>query len=265
MRKQYFSNLNDTLKQLPIYVSCTGHNFEETSIERPKGYPEYQWIQSHKGSGYVEVNDEQFILNENMGMFLLKDEAHYYWAIDEWTTDFITFDGNSMDIILKSLNLTESRCFYLKDTKKLSATIQSIGYLIEGTSPFKDVQASNMIYSLLTEVLIQSPDKQENKFFKVIDYIDKHYHEVINLKDLSDMLKVTPQHFCHIFKEAYHQRPLEYINSVRIQKSKQLIIDQPHMTMETISKQVGFDSPSYFGKLFKKHEKMTPNQFRQLY
>ncbi|MCH4885967.1 AraC family transcriptional regulator [Acidaminobacter sp. JC074] len=265
MRKQYFSNLNDTLKQLPIYVSCTGHNFKETGIKRPKGYPEYQWIQSHKGSGYVEVKGEQFILKENMGMFLLKDEAHNYWPIDDWTTDFITFDGTSMDIILKSLSLTESKYFHLQDAKRLSASIQSIGYLIEGTSPLKDVQASNMIYSLLTEVLIQSPDKLENKFTKVIDYIDKHYHEVINLKDLSDMLKISPQHFCHIFKEAYHQRPLEYINSVRIQKSKQAIIDEPDMTMEAISKLVGFESPSYFGKLFKKYEKMTPNQFRQLF
>ena len=61
------------------------------------------------------------------------------------------------------------------------------------------------------------------------------------------------------------KRPFEYINEVRINKSKELILSNYNYSISTISKKAGFESPSYFGMQFKKIEGMTPGQFKELY
>jgi YesN/AraC family two-component response regulator len=105
---------------------------------------------------------------------------------------------------------------------------------------------------------------QNKKIGLTIEYINNHYQEFITIDLLSEMVNVTPQYFCKIFKEATNKRPFEYINTVRIQKSKELMLNT-NMTIHAISKAVGFENPSYYGKWFKQVESTTPGKFRSHY
>ena len=66
-------------------------------------------------------------------------------------------------------------------------------------------------------------------------------------------------------KKAYNMRPFTYITMLRIQKAKDLLISSPNMTIKEIAENVGYSSDSYFCLLFKKQEKLTPNEFRSLH
>ncbi|MGO4270323.1 helix-turn-helix domain-containing protein [Paenibacillus sp. TAF58] len=65
--------------------------------------------------------------------------------------------------------------------------------------------------------------------------------------------------------ETRFTRPFEYINRFRIQKAKEFLQQFPDMKVKCIDEMVGFESPSYFIKRFKKSEGITPNNFRKMH
>jgi AraC-like DNA-binding protein len=54
---------------------------------------------------------------------------------------------------------------------------------------------------------------------------------------------------------------MEYIAKRRIQATKELL-SGTELTVEDIADRTGFCTSSYFCKLFKRYEDMTPTQFR---
>ena len=99
----------------------------------------------------------------------------------------------------------------------------------------------------------------------VLNYIEEHYAEAITLKELSELLGVTPQHLCTLFRKIMNTRIFEYINLVRIKKSKEFLLDQPGIAIRDVAHTNGFEDVSYFCYIFKRIEKPTPGDFRKLY
>ena len=66
----------------------------------------------------------------------------------------------------------------------------------------------------------------------------------------------------HIFRKALSSRPMEYIAKRRIQAAKELLTGTDG-TIEDIASETGFCTSSYFCKLFKKYEGITPTHFRK--
>lgn len=269
MSKQVFISLTESEKQFPLYITGVGYDFNEGYIHRPKGFPEYQWIQCHSGSGYLEIEQEKYHITEGMGMFLLSNEGHTYYTDTQWTSDWISFDGEAVKQLMKAYQITSSKVFHLKDVSSMSHTVLNLLHTLQHQSYAKHFEASGMLYQLMIQVfnhtLEETHHEENNRLNVAIEYIKTHYDQVIAIDTLADMCQITPQHFCVLFKELYQQRPLEYINKLRIQESKNQIIASPSLSVKEVGQRVGFEHPSYFGKVFKSLEGMTPNQFKKLY
>lgn len=54
-----------------------------------------------------------------------------------------------------------------------------------------------------------------------------------------------------------------YLNNIRIEKAKELLANTD-LSLADIGNQVGFTDQSYFNKIFRKHENLTPGQYRTL-
>jgi YesN/AraC family two-component response regulator len=99
----------------------------------------------------------------------------------------------------------------------------------------------------------------------VIDYIEANYNRVITLKELADVIKISPQHLCLLFKNTYKMRPFEYLNKVRISKSKDLMFAGGDLQIDNLAQMVGYDSSSYFCAVFKEIEGISPGKFKKLH
>jgi len=113
----------------------------------------------------------------------------------------------------------------------------------------------------------RSDESMQQKYLRikpVFKFIDEKFGEDITLKNLADLVEVTPQHFCMLFKEATRTRPVDYINRVRIKKSKEIMIQNNNLEIKEIAKMVGFKDSSYFGAAFKVVEGLTPGSFMKL-
>jgi YesN/AraC family two-component response regulator len=142
----------------------------------------------------------------------------------------------------------------------------------QSESPLRSYDLSAQTYLFLTELLknmsttaASSLTNRYNRLLPVLAYIDEHYAESITLKKRSDLLGVTPQHLCTLFRKIMSTRIFEYINLVRIKKSKEFLLAQPSLVIRDIAHLNGFEDVSYFCYIFKRVEKITPGDFRKLY
>ena len=65
-----------------------------------------------------------------------------------------------------------------------------------------------------------------------------------------------------VFKKSFGVGVLEYINKLRIEKSKQMLIDT-NLSLLQISESIGYISDITFIRIFKRYEGTTPGKFRE--
>lgn len=61
------------------------------------------------------------------------------------------------------------------------------------------------------------------------------------------------------------QSPYQYLLDFRIRQAKELLINQPELSIQLVATKVGIESTSQFINLFKKRTNYTPKKFRTLY
>ena len=97
----------------------------------------------------------------------------------------------------------------------------------------------------------------------VLDYIDSHIEQRIELVELAALIGYSQYHFSRSFKNSTGTSPHQYIIQQRIEKSKRLL-KQSNLTVNEISIDCGFANPSHFAKRFREHTGISPQQFRKL-
>ncbi len=99
----------------------------------------------------------------------------------------------------------------------------------------------------------------------ICKYVAQHYFEDIKLKFVSnDIANLTVPAFCHYFKKKMGKTFTEFVNEIRIEEAKRLIVST-NKDIASIGFQCGYQSKSNFYKNFKKLNNQSPNQFRKLY
>ncbi len=96
---------------------------------------------------------------------------------------------------------------------------------------------------------------------KAIRLIEGRFAENLSLDDISEELSISKNYFCYVFKRDVGMNLWNYLTEVRLKHAKELLKNSDLRSYE-IAFEVGYDNPSYFSKLFKKYENMTPGEYR---
>lgn len=107
-----------------------------------------------------------------------------------------------------------------------------------------------------------SPDlgKTSDKLKQVLDYIELHYTESIAVSELARLCHFSDYYFMRFFKKHMNMTCVEYIVSLRLEKSVELF-KEGNTSILDVSLSVGFRNLSYFHRAFKKKYHMTPLAF----
>jgi len=95
-----------------------------------------------------------------------------------------------------------------------------------------------------------------------LGYIHEHYARKFDIDELAGEMAVSPSYLFRLFKRKLHITPMQYRNTVRIDKAKLLLLDH-QLTVEDIAERVGFDDPKYFARVFRGHTGVTPSAYRR--
>ena len=97
---------------------------------------------------------------------------------------------------------------------------------------------------------------------KITAFIKSNYMHKISLGDIAEHVYMSKSYISKIFNEEMHMSISSYINKVRIDKSKHLLLDDS-MTIADIASLTGFEDQSYFTKQFKTATGLSPKKFRE--
>lgn len=116
--------------------------------------------------------------------------------------------------------------------------------------------------SSFDSVVVQGSLEKQKRVCMVADYIGEHYMEGIDLDDLSHHFYMSKSYMSRIFKEVTNFTVSEYINLYRIAASKKYLLDK-ELSMTEIANRLGFNSLTYFERVFKQKMSITPMQYRK--
>ena len=97
--------------------------------------------------------------------------------------------------------------------------------------------------------------------FNVKKYIQKNYSEKISLESVAAQVFLSPGYLSSLFKEATGESLISYINRVRVEESKVLLLETKDNLVD-ISNACGFEDQSYFARVFKKFTGVSPSKYR---
>ena len=95
-----------------------------------------------------------------------------------------------------------------------------------------------------------------------MELVENRYQENLSLDDICDQIAVSKNYFCYLFKWETGMSFWNYLTSVRLRHAKEFL-ECTDLKSYEIAIQVGYDNPSYFSKLFKKYEGISPNEYRR--
>ena len=134
-----------------------------------------------------------------------------------------------------------------------------------------DFICSGLVYEYIIEFNRHMNDRESRMrsersrlIIPVLNYIDENFKHDFSLTVLSEIAGVSPQHLCRVFKEAMNMRPGEYLTKKRLQEARRLLRTSG-LSIAEIASLSGFSDPGYFGTVFRKHEGITPAEYKKIH
>ncbi len=97
---------------------------------------------------------------------------------------------------------------------------------------------------------------------KILEYINDHYYEKLDLNSLSKMFFISPTHISRLFNKHMGMTTISYINEVRIAKAIELL-KEGHLSIKEVAEKTGYDNLNNFYKYFKQNTGVTPAVYAQ--
>lgn len=118
-------------------------------------------------------------------------------------------------------------------------------------------------YEILDDPTTLYSSKSIERLSPVLNYVEKYYASPITIAEMSNLINVERSYFCRLFKKTVNISFMEYLYSVRFAHAENLLLHSDKNITE-IAYQVGFSSPAYFTKIFRKRKGYSPTFYKNL-
>lgn len=154
----------------------------------------------------------------------------------------------------------------LKNEKIFLSLFQEAEKEFNSNSVAARAKCLSILYNIIAQIQSISAQNQTNQkpYQKIVDavqFIEENIFKCsLNITDLAAMCGMSASYFRQNFISIYGVSPKKYINSIRINHAKNLLLSQYYSVTE-ISEMVGYSDIYAFCKAFKKFTGLTPTEF----
>lgn len=251
---------------------------------------------NNMSSSHAHTEYELYFLMEGSRRFLIKNNFYkivkgdliliapdiLHKTLDETPSEYKRLVINFPKVLLDNVigetkayeNLIDEGAIIIRNLSVSNAVMDEISQLeaVAQITPHKSAEfefiSMSVLYKLMyflvsSESILLSTriNKKENNLISaILEYINCNYTRAITLTELSSKFYISEFHLCRSFKKTTGRTVVEYINYLRIEKSKQ-ILTQSGKTIKDVANICGFKSTSHFNHVFKEYEKINPSQF----
>lgn len=288
-----WENLINSETGLPVVVKSVqrimdaSYHPDEVSI-----HDEFELVYVQEAEhGCFEIENESVMVRTN-DLLLIKPQTPHILKINSTRpsrflvlkfcfskSDSVNLSSISLNDFLSFITDSGNNCSYFSISNIYCSTIASLMQQImhedkapDGESPFLRSLLTMQLFVWLSRSLrMQWENTLSGKGHKLIEmlessktYIDENYSSDISLSDIAGYVYISTSHFARAFKKHYDISPIQYLLSVRIQKSKELL-EETNLKVGSIASMVGFSAQQRFNDIFKKQVGASPSEYRHAY
>lgn len=257
---------------LPLRMESFGFNADQEAVSRPRGYECVHWLHTESGAGRVSFGGAEVKMEKGQGVLFMPGDPHSYRreGVVTWKTWYVTFDGSLASEMLVTLGLQRSAMYRWPDSSAIDGLMaETYRTLRAGGDPAGN-EVSGMVYRFLLMLRSQgSADGSHpisatlQRLAPLLEWLDGAYADpAIGSDAMAAFANLSSRHLMNLFRKSLGFAPYEYLISLRIRKSKHLLLESPDLTVKTVAAMVGFREPSHFIRTFRAATGSTPERFR---
>lgn len=243
----------------------------KTHVSRRNDLKSYLFFIVTSGSGTLTYDGSEYPLQTGDCVFIdcMKPYAHET-SEDLWSLKWIHFYGPMMPQIYKKyIERGGTPCFRPAQLSGFEVNWAELFERASSADYIRDMRINEGLNTILTLLMEESwhsdqetisPKRRDLKTIQ--DYLQEHYAERITLDDLSERFFINKFYLTRIFKAQYGVSINQYLSQLRITHAKQALRFTDE-TVESIGYRCGLGEPSYFSRVFKQVEGVSPSEFRR--
>ena len=230
------------------------------------------------GEGVFEIGGVRRTLHAGQ-MFMLKPGIRFRYhpnPANPWSYCWIVFDGNraaeyaeaagfTSNVYVLDSRVDPSRfyriCERILNSPQLNgfSALRRLGLTLEYLSLAMESASINEKHAGKKHM----PLYQKSEYVRhAVDYIRYNYSG-INVSDISKYLGIDRSYFSFIFKQEMGISPNEYLLQVRMRQASRMLVS-PTMSVQDISRYVGYEDSLTFSKAFKRFFGISPKFYREM-
>lgn len=93
-------------------------------------------------------------------------------------------------------------------------------------------------------------------------WVAEHYASASPVGAMTRLSGLPERTFVRRFAKETGLSPLEYVHALRLEEAKQML-ETTDLSIEALAEQIGYEDPSFFGRLFRRKVGLTPAQYRR--
>lgn len=159
----------------------------------------------------------------------------------------ILFNGEIPAITIQQILLLPEKI----GVEKITGLLQ----ILDELSELKSVSLTSSLYQPL------KGKENENRINKVCQYVQKHAAEPLTIHKAATLIHLSPGAFCKFFKRITGKTFSDYVNDIRIANVCNQLIATDKQIAE-IAFMNGFETLTYFNRVFLKKKGVRPSQYR---
>ena len=106
------------------------------------------------------------------------------------------------------------------------------------------------------------PVTQDSAIYPAISYVDSHRRQMVGMREMANLCHLSPSYFSKLFLREVGENFTDWINRRKMSWAKEMLRDTGDSVTQ-IASELGYMDTSYFIKVFKKFEGITPLVYRQ--
>ncbi len=242
--------------------------FEITFIEAPNGTRHVgNHIGDFEGSDLVFIGSNIPHLNFDYGI-----KTDYEKVVLQIKEDFFKNDFSTTPELVAIQQLFENSkkviCFHGETKNRVGKRLKEISRLsnfdqfMEVLSLLQILASSNEITFLHEKPFENLYNNKEQLRLKVVyKFIETNYQRTISIDEIAKLTHLSNAAFCRYFKKMTRLTFTEFLNQFRIEQAKILLKSDKNVTEASF--ECGFESLSYFNRIFRKVVGINPMQFKK--
>ena len=238
----------------------------EGMLNRPVGNNMHLLVVFHSPVS-IELADGWHSAESGVAILFEPGQRHHFGDRNRrWSHSWLWGDGPAFHDWCRSLALRVNELVQLPDPEMTPRYLGAMRDEVSAHHPADTEIVRNLLDSLMRELGRQMRSETPRRaapaeIQRVQRLLEEQWDRRLTLRDLAKAVCLSPTHLCAEFSRYVGQPPIAYQATIRIRRAA-LLLRNFELTVGDVARQVGYEEPGYFAKVFRRKMGVSPSDYR---